>query len=219
MGGTSHGEDGLFAEDCLSPGRAGQVPSRCPKLSLQGLLLGLLCRSGVELGGLRLRKGDETPNPGLLDTGHSTTQTKAGLSPHCALKPTCRKLASGASLLHRPTQMLSEGLTTGPKFLLKHIDPSQAALLHKGRCLPGQLTQAAVRGGSLLHSSSFFPSKGRGPSLSPTQTWTLPDALPFPPWSWKEELVAAAWATCPAQGLCSPFLSLGSAERFGWGPR
>lgn len=63
-------------------------------------------------------------------------------------------------------KMLSEGLTTGPKFLLKHTDPSPAALLHKGRCRPGQLTQAAVKGwaSTLLLLPSW---QGAGPFPQP----------------------------------------------------
>lgn len=126
----------------------------------------LLVRCGA--GGLRLCKGDGTPNPGLLDSGHSATQTKAGLSLPCALKTTCRKLASGASLSHRPTQRPSAELTTGPKFQLKHTDHSQAAPLHKGQCRPGQLTWAAVRGWACTWFFLFPSWQGAGPFPQPS---------------------------------------------------
>lgn len=47
--------------------------------------------------------------------GHSTPQTKAGLSLHGALKATCRKLAPGASLPQRPTQRPPRGAHRRPQ--------------------------------------------------------------------------------------------------------
>lgn len=150
--------------------RGGQIPYCRPKSSLQGLLLGLLCWSWVELGvsGDTSERKPQTP-PRCARYGPSGTQTRAGLCRYCLPKAMSTKLTSSTSLPHRPAQRPSEEVTTGTELQLKHADISQAAPVHKGQRHPGQLTQGAGGQGGLYFTPLSCLARG-GTPLSPAPT-------------------------------------------------
>lgn len=159
------------------------MPYYGAKSSLQGSLVGLLGRSAPR--GARRTQGTQgrwnlRPNSSLLDTGHSTAQTRAGLSLHCIPAATSGNMTCGTSLPLGPTRMGAlRGSAHSPESQPEHADHTalRELLSTKASAIWVTSPRELGGGGNLYVTPLLSCLAGGSTSLSPAHRHQHPHHL------------------------------------------